>query len=378
LKKSLKKLILTYKYLGVYLNHLKGKIINHNDSFFGEVKFEERINHIDKINDFDSDNYIVPGFVDLHCHGGNGFDTMEGLNSIKNMSKYHLSRGTTTLLATTWTSSFDHTYEALKDFNSLINVNSNLIGVHLEGPFINPNKLGAQPPLTQIPSIEFIEKIISSVDVKVITLAPEIDGMNTFIPYLKNKKINIQFGHSLADYNCCIKYMNDFKIGFTHLYNAMSGNDSRNPGVLSAALEKSEFAEIICDLNHVSPQSINIANKCIPKLYAVSDCIAAGGLKDGDYVFANSKISKKNDKITLINSSTLAGSGINMHKTFLNLLNIDYSPQEAVAMTSYNASNYLKLNDLGLLKEGYKSNFLVLDKNYNIKEIYLNGKKIKN
>ena len=158
----------------------------------------------------------------------------------------------------------------------------------------------------------------------------------------------------------------------------MSGNDSRSPGVLSAALEKSEFAEIICDLNHVSPQSINIANKCIPKLYAVSDCIAAGGLKDGDYVFANSKISKKNDKITLINSSTLAGSGINMHKTFLNLLNIDYSPQEAVAMTSYNASNYLKLNDLGLLKEGYKSNFLVLDKNYNIKEIYLNGKKIKN
>ncbi len=214
MKKSLKKLTLTYKYLGVYLNNLIGKIINHNDSFFGEVKFEERISNIDRINDLDSDNYIIPGFVDLHCHGGNGFDTMEGLNSINNLSQYHLSKGTTTLLATTWTSSFNHIYEALKDFNSLINVNSNLIGVHLEGPFINPNKLGAQPPLTQQPSIEFIEKIISSVDIKVITLAPEIDGMNTFIPYLNNKKINIQFGHSLADYNCCVKYMNDFKNRF--------------------------------------------------------------------------------------------------------------------------------------------------------------------
>ena len=69
--------------MGVYLNHLKGKIINHNDSFFGEVKFEERISNIDRINDLDSDNYIIPGFVDLHCHGGGGHDTMAGLSDIK-------------------------------------------------------------------------------------------------------------------------------------------------------------------------------------------------------------------------------------------------------------------------------------------------------
>ena len=101
---------------------------------------------------------LSPGFIDLHCHGGGGFDTMQGRDAIKSMSKYHLKNGTTSLLATTWTSTFDKTIDSLKDFNSMINEKSNLLGVHLEGPFINPNKLGAQPPLTQIPSKDFINK----------------------------------------------------------------------------------------------------------------------------------------------------------------------------------------------------------------------------
>ncbi len=360
------------------MKNFKGNIINHNHSFVGEIIFDEKINTIKKSKSSDFNHYIIPGFVDLHCHGGNGFDVMEGLDSIKNLSLYHLFKGTTSLLATTWTSSFNHTYEALSGFERLINSESNLIGVHLEGPFINPDKLGAQPPLTQKPSLEFIEKITSLADIKTITVAPEIEGMNEFIPYLIDKKIKVQFGHSLANYSCCSNFMNNFVIGFTHLYNAMSGNETRNPGVLSAALEKGEYAEVICDLNHVSEQSIKIASKCIPNLYAVSDCIGAAGLEDGNYKFANADITKKNDKVMLIDSQTLAGSTIDMHKTFLNLLKIDYSLEQAVAMTSYHASKYLNLEDIGMIKEGYKSNFVILDKNFNIKEVFLNGRKIIN
>jgi len=357
-------------------NKVSGKIINYNDSYSGEITFDENILNINKIEEINSENYIIPGFVDLHCHGGGGFDTMDGVQAIQKMSSYHLSKGTTSLLATTWTSSFEHTYAALNDFNSLIDMSSNLIGVHLEGPFINPKKLGAQPALAIEPSIDFIEKINEIADIKTITLAPEIKDMKMFIPFLIDKNINVQFGHTLADSKTCEKYMSSNEVSFTHLYNAMSDNNHRNPGVLSAALNKGKFAEIICDLNHVSEEAILIAKKCIPDLYAITDSIAASGMKDGSYTFANVEIEKKNNKVCLNGTTTLAGSVVNMHDTFLNLLKMKISIQDAVRMTSYSAAKFLKKDDIGVIDDGKKANFLILDHDFNIKSIYLNGKLI--
>ena len=357
-------------------NKISGKIINYNETFFGEIVFDENIININNREEINSENYIIPGFVDLHCHGGGGFDTMDGIEAIQKMSKYHLSKGTTSLLATTWTSSFEHTYEALKDFNSTIDINTNLLGIHLEGPFINPKKLGAQPALAAKPSTEFIEQINEIADIKTITLAPEIDGMEKFIPFLKDQNINIQFGHTLADSKICEKYMNSNDISFTHLYNANSDNNHRYPGLLSAALNKGNFAEIICDLNHVSEDSILIAKKCIPDLYAITDSIAASGMKDGVYKFANVEIEKKNNRVCLNGSNTLAGSVINMHDTFLNLLKMKISIQDAVRMTSYSASKFLKKEDIGIIDIGKKANLLILDNKFNLKSIYLNGKLI--
>ena len=354
---------------------IKGKIVNHDESFFAEISFDKKINQIKKISnftDFTDDIFIIPGYIDLHCHGGNGYDTMEGWTSIEKMSSYHLSRGTTTLLATTWTSTPNHIYEALKGFNKNLSTSSNLIGVHLEGPFINPNKLGAQPALTQKPSKEFIEEIKKIADIKVITLAPELDGMEEFIDYLNQNNIKVQFGHTLADYNCCKKYMDKFNIGFTHLYNAMSGNDHRNPGVVTAALRHAEFAEIICDLNHVDQENIHLAHKCIPKLYAITDAISASGMPDGEYDFANTIITKKNGR-ALIHFDVLAGSVIDMHETFKNLVKINFSLEKAEAMTSFNAAQYLGEDDKGKIDKGFSSNLIVLDKQLNIKKIYLHG-----
>tara|TARA_Y100001970_G_scaffold290248_1_gene423205 strand:+ start:1110 stop:2189 length:1080 start_codon:yes stop_codon:yes gene_type:complete len=359
------------------LKILKGKIINHNSSYNGEIIFEEKINSINKIDNVNFDNYIIPGFVDLHCHGGGGHDTMSGLSDIENMSKYHLKNGTTTILPTTLTATFDDTIKALKGLNKYIKKNkTNVIGVHLEGPFINSNKLGAQPPFTQLPDIKFINNIEKEALIKTITLAPELKGSENFIKLLLKKKIQVQIGHSLADYKCCKKIMHNNKIGFTHLYNAMSGNDNRNPGVLTAALRDAEYAEIICDLFHVNEENIHIAYKCIPKLYAISDSISATGMPDGKYSFAKLKINKKG-KQAFIKKNVLAGSVINMHDTFKNLVKINFSLNQAVEMTSFNACQYLKEKFLGKIEKGCFSNLLVLDKKLNLKEVYFNGKLIK-
>ena len=132
------------------MNKNSGKIINHDGSYIGTIEFSDKIESIDIDIDKQSDfeNLIIPGFIDLHCHGGNGFDTMAGFSSFLEMSKYHLKQGTTTLLPTSLTATLDDTVKALEGLGDFINQNNNLtniLGVHLEGPFINPNKLGAQP-----------------------------------------------------------------------------------------------------------------------------------------------------------------------------------------------------------------------------------------
>lgn len=359
------------------MDSITGKIINYNESFNGEIFFSKKIEKIDKKAKIDNNAIIIPGYIDLHCHGGNGFDTMQGYDSIKKMSHFHLLNGTTTLLPTTWTSKFDNISKALYNVNKLvIDKTNNIEGIHLEGPFINPNKLGAQPALTHTPSNEFIENILDIAHIKIITLAPEIEGMKEFIKFLINKNIQIQFGHTLADFKTSNEYLTQYPIGFTHLYNAMSGHSSRKSGVLSSALLNAKFSEIICDNNHVSEQAIKIAYKCIPGLYAVSDAVAATGLSDGLYNFAGVDMEKKKNKVFLKNTDTLAGSVITMHETFKNLVNMNFSLEEAVKMTSYTASKYLKLQNLGMLKKENISNFVVLDKNLNLLKVFLNGELI--
>ena len=358
------------------IKKITGKIVNHNSSIIGNLSFNSEIQNIEEISSNEYNYIIIPGFIDLHCHGGSGFDVMEGINSIEKMSNYHLNHGTTSIMPTTWTNTFEETYKALEGFNEILKFNSNILGIHLEGPFINPNKLGAQPNFTQTPSEEFIKNILEIAKIKIITLAPEIEGMDKFINFLSNLNIKIQFGHTLADYKSCEKYMNENEIGFTHLYNAMSGNNHRKPGVLSAALQKGKYAEIICDNIHVSEQSIKIAKKCISGLYAITDSINASGLKDGEYIFAKNNIVKEKNSVKIKNDNTLAGSIITMDKTFKNLINMNFSIEEAVELTSFNAARYLKSSNIGKLEKGYLSNILVLDKQLNLIDIYLEGKKI--
>ena len=211
-----------------------------------------------------------------------------------------------------------------------------------------------------------------------MTLAPELNGIEPLLDFMQKNKIKIQFGHSLAKYDQCIQYMDKYKIGFTHLYNAMSGNDHRDPGVLTAALNHGDFAEIIFDKHHVSTGAFLLAKKCIPNLYTVSDSIGVSGLKDGFYTFAGAEIEKKDGKVFQKKTNTLAGSIVTMYQTFLNLIEINCSLPEAVSLTSYNAARYLDESSIGEIHPGKIANIIILDKSFKIKSIYLHGQKIDN
>ena len=358
------------------MESISGKIIINDKIISGNLLFNNKVIEIIDDKTLNNENFILPGFIDLHCHGGNGFDTMEGLESIVELSKYHLENGTTTFFPTTVTASYNDTFKALNGLNDYINRNKfqiNIEGIHLEGPFINPKKLGAQPPFTQIPNLDFIKNLLKQAPIKIITLAPEIDGGLDLIERLIELDIKPQIGHTLASTDICNLSINKGVESFTHLYNAMSGFDHREPGAVASAFANLNYSEIICDLIHVHPYMIKLAYKNIKDLYVITDCISASGMKDGEYNLGVKRVFKKGN-IVKLNNKTLGGSVLTMQQAFKNLLKIGFSIIEAVQMTSTNAAKYLNRKDIGNLNVGSYANILVLDKNFNILKVFLNGK----
>ena len=358
------------------MESISGKIIINDKIISGNLLFNNKVIEIIDDKTLNNENFILPGFIDLHCHGGNGFDTMEGLESIVELSKYHLENGTTTFFPTTVTASYNDTFKALKGLNDYINRNKfqiNIEGIHLEGPFINPKKLGAQPPFTQIPNLDFIKNLLKQAPIKIMTLAPEIDGGLDLIERLIELDIKPQIGHTLASTDICNLSINKGVESFTHLYNAMSGFDHREPGAVASAFANLNYSEIICDLIHVHPYMIKLAYKNIKDLYVITDCISASGMKDGEYNLGINRVFKKGN-IVKLNNKTLGGSVLTMQQAFKNLLKIGFSIIEAVQMTSTNAAKYLNRKDIGNLNVGSYANILVLDKNFNILKVFLNGK----
>ena len=360
------------------MDSIKGKIVLKNKIISGNLIFNKKIIEVSDVKNFNNDNYIIPGYIDLHCHGGRGYDTMDGLQSISKLSRYHLENGTTTIFPTTVTASLNDTFNAMKGLNKFIKKNKlkiNIEGVHLEGPFINPNKLGAQPPFAQSPNLDFINEIQKEAPIKIMTIAPEILGGLDFIDTLIQYGIKPQLGHSLASMDLCNLSIDRGVESFTHLYNAMSGFDHRNPGAVASAFSNLNYSEIICDLVHVHSDMIKLAFKNIKNMYVITDCISASGMKDGEYNLGINKVYKEGNVVKL-NDNTLGGSVLTMHQAFKNLIKIGFSILEAVKLTSSNAAKYLNRSDIGSLKVGNRANFLILDKGLELSSVYLNGNKV--
>lgn len=322
--------------------------------------------------------YILPGFIDLHVHGAQGVDYSSGEDAIRQFTRFHAASGTAAMAPTTSTSTVEVIERSLADIErvrlSPRPDEPTVLGAHLEGPFINPGKLGAQRDITRKGDAALALKWAGICRLVVATVAPEIPGGIEVIEALTARGCRVQVGHSLATFEETATGFAHGLSGFTHLFNGMSGLDHRKPGVAAYALARGRYAELICDLNHVHPALVLAAYRAIPRLYAITDATTAAGCPDGNYNFGGDHpIVKKGLTIMLADGSSLAGSAITMLDAFRNLVSLGLSVAQASDLCATRQAEYLDLSELGRLVPGALASFVVLDSALALKSVWLRG-----
>jgi N-acetylglucosamine-6-phosphate deacetylase len=256
--------------------------------------------------------YVSAGFIDLHIHGSGGADVMDATpQALETISTTLLQTGTTSFLATTMTMSKEDIDKALQNIRACAKDRSGaqILGVHLEGPFINAVKHGAQDKMhVQAPNLAVIEEHRDVV--KMITLAPEVEGAEVFIKTLQKHypDIILSIGHSDASFE---QAKESFRWGVshaTHLFNAMNAYHHREPGIVGAVFESDITCDIIADLIHTHPSALELAYQIKKeKLVLITDAMRAGCMKCGEYDLGGHRVNVEGHKATL-EDGTLAGS----------------------------------------------------------------------
>jgi N-acetylglucosamine-6-phosphate deacetylase len=322
---------------------------------------------------------LLPGFIDLHVHGGGGHDSMQGGDAIAHIARCHAQHGTTSMLATTMTAPVDEITAALRALAPHIATRPNnaarVLGVHLEGPYINPGKLGAQPDFASTASVADVQALHALAPIRLITIAPELPGHLALIVALRAQGFVLQIGHSAGSYDDGVAALQAGASGFTHLFNAMSAFHHREPGMAGAALAHAQRAEIIPDLLHVHPGAMRAALRAIPGLYCVTDSTAAAGMPDGDYQLGRHTVTKCLGGVRLADG-TLAGSTLTMDQALRNLVGLGLSVSEASRRTASIAAEHLGLTDRGHLQAGFFADVVVLDAALQLRRVFVEGEEI--
>lgn len=320
---------------------------------------------------------VLPGFIDLHVHGGGGHDIMEGGEAAVRVAELHARHGTTALLATTMTAPMADLETAFAGLKPACAGRSprgaRILGVHLEGPYINGGKLGAQPQYARAFSADELNRLNDMAPVRLITVAPEVPGHMDVVEALVKAGYKVQIGHTLGSYEEGVEALGRGAGGFTHLFNAMTGLHHREPGMVGAALAHARYSEIIPDLLHAHPGAIRVALRSIPCLYCVTDSTAAAGMPDGQYKLGRHSVTKCLGGVRLADG-TLAGSTLTMDQALRNLVEqLGLDLPDASRRTSTHAADYLGVADRGRLAPGAWGDAVVLDRDLQIKDVYVEG-----
>lgn len=326
---------------------------------------------------------VIPGFIDGHIHGANGADVMDATETaLDTMAAVLPAEGTTSFLATTITQSAENTENALTNIATYNNKpgQAEMIGVHLEGPFIEKNRAGAQPVEYILePDIEQFKhwQTLSGHQIKTITLAPEHDENGLFIDYLYQSGVNVSAGHTATDFEGMKKAVTYGVRQVTHLCNAMSGIHHRDIGVVGAAFQLNELrAELIADGIHVSPEMLDLIYKNMgsERLILITDAMRAKCLQPGDYELGGQPV-KVNSNRAVLEDGTLAGSILKMYQGAQQMLQLqDVSIPDIIEMASMNPAKQLGIyTQKGSILDGKDADILLVDDQLNIKYTICRG-----
>ena len=335
---------------------------------------------------------LVPGFFDVHVHGGDGVDfTSGGEGGLEKICRYHASHGTTALLATTMTQSREQLTRAVKEAVKLIDApvdGARVWGIHLEGPFLNPVRTGAQnPQYLRHPDLDELRGYceLSGNRVRLITIAPEMPGAEQVIRWAAEQGITVSVGHSDATWQQMTDAISWGARHITHLFNGMRPLHHREPGVAGTALTRDELTvELICDGIHVHRELIPWVMRIKPrdKVVCITDCMHAAGMPPGDYVFGGLPVRMKDGQVRLLAEDgtlgSLAGSTLNMHQALLNCLEFtglslaELLPYFTINPAAEAGADHVK----GSLEIGKDADLVLLDEQIQIHSTYVEGVRV--
>lgn len=321
----------------------------------------------------------LPGFVDIHTHGGNGVDWCDcDEEKLQRLSMYYAKRGVTSVCPTTMTLPESNLSKILASIERIKGneTGAYIHGINMEGPYISYGKKGAQnPDYIRPASAEEFERLNAISKILLVDLAPETEGALSFSNSISKKAV-CSAAHTCATFEEAKK---GFENGFTHathLFNAMTGFESRKPGVVGAVFDSDRVtAELICDGFHLAPATVKLAFKILGshRAVAISDSLSSAGCEDGEYVLGGQKVIVKNSRAHL-EDGTIAGSTTNLFEEFKNLLSFSIPFSDAVAACTINPARVIGKDKVcGSLEEGKNADMIFVDESMKLKHVAVKG-----
>ncbi|MCE4050534.1 N-acetylglucosamine-6-phosphate deacetylase [Bacillus sp. Au-Bac7] len=353
-----------------YLLMEKGRIHS-----YGKLAELEKTENVQTIS-FPKGSKLIPGMIDIHIHGAKNADAMDGSHDgLKTIAEILPYEGTTSFLATTMTQGQEEIESALTCISAFIETDNKpgqaeILGVHLEGPFINEKRAGAQPlDAIKTADIELFQRWnqLAGNQIRLVTLAPEKENGLKLAAYLKENGIVASMGHTDAVYEEVVEAVQAGMNHVTHLYNGMRGFHHRDPGTAGAVLLHEELtAEMIVDGVHIHPEIVKLTykQKGKDKIILITDSMRAKWLEDGVSSLGGQKVIVKDGK-ALLENGALAGSTLKMNDALTNMMAFTgCSLEDVITMGAYNPAKQIGVLDRkGSIKTGKDADLVVLDDN---------------
>lgn len=327
---------------------------------------------------FDAEGlYVIPGLVDVHIHGARGHDFSDGNSKgLAEIAQYLHSCGVTSFCPTSMALPEEQLTAAFATINDVPDAAgyAHIAGIHMEGPYLSPEKKGAQKAsYLHAPDAAMFRRLsaASGNKIRIITIAPELPGSDAFIREFKDT-VAISLGHSTASYEIA---ENAFAAGanhVTHLFNAMPPLHHRDPGIIGAAADcPHAMAEIICDGIHIHPSVIRNAFRMFgnDRMILISDAMRATGMEDGEYELGGQPVIKKG-RLATLKDGTIAGSATNLFDCMKNAVQFGIPLGVAVKAATCNPAKSIECSqEIGTLAVGARADILLLDQDLNIVKI---------